>query len=130
MVVRGRANAAETENHVRSTEATAQGFRKALGIVAQVLRPGKAQPPLGEGCDYRGEMLVFALSDEDFVPDDESAEQSGCLFRPALELLEPANVLAIDEYLRNRAAPGDGADDARAVAVVELHFRESIAELL
>src|SRR5258706_8918751 len=49
--------------------------------------------------------------------------------RPLFELFETADVLAVHKHLGHRAAAGDGADDARAVAVVEAHIRVRIAEL-
>src|SRR5258706_1074849 len=49
--------------------------------------------------------------------------------RPFFELLETADVLAVHKHLRHGAAAGDGADDARAVAVVEAHLRVRVAEL-
>src|SRR5258706_13339720 len=50
--------------------------------------------------------------------------------RPFFKLLQAADVLAVDEDLRHRAATRDGADDARAVAVVEAHLGERVAQLL
>src|SRR5262245_7476568 len=76
-------------------------------------------------------MLILALSYEKLVPDDESAEQTlRCFLRPPLQVFEAADVLAVDEDLRHRAAARNGADDARAIGVVELHFRVSIAQVL
>src|SRR5688572_8249688 len=75
-------------------------------------------------------MLVLALAYEDLVPDDEGAEQSGRLFRPLLQVLEAADVPAVDEHLRHRAAPGNRAHYARAVAVVEPDLGIGVAELL
>ena len=85
MVVRRRADAAEAEHHVRRSEAALQCCGDALGLVAQIVRPGKTKPPLGEGFDHERQVLVLALSDEDLVPDDESAEQLRLpFFDPAL----------------------------------------------
>ena len=57
-------------------------------------------------------MLVLPLTDEDLVPDDVSAEQSGRFLRPLLQLLQAADVPAIDEDLRHRPAARYRAHDA------------------
>ena len=75
-------------------------------------------------------MLVLALPNEDFVPDDERAEQSGGLSRPLLQVFEPADEPAVDEDRRHRAAPRYGTNYARAVAMVEPYFGVGIAQLL
>src|SRR5918996_2044663 len=101
MVVRRGADAAEAEHHVLRVEAAAQSGSEPLRIVAEVLGPGEAESPLRQGADEERKVLVFALSDEDLVPDDESAEQLCGLFSPALQILETADVLAVDEDLRH-----------------------------
>src|SRR5262245_65988686 len=121
MVVRRGADAAEAEHDVFRGKRALQSRLEADGLVAEIVRPGKTKPPLGEGFDDERQVLVLALSDEELVPDDESAEQSGRFLAPALQVFPAADVLAVDEYLRHRAAAGDRADHARAVAVVELH---------
>src|SRR5712692_9657687 len=101
-----------------------------LRASAAVRRPAEPQAPLRQRPDEKSKVLVLALADEYLVPDDESAEQSGGLPGPVLQLLQAAHVLAVDEHLRHRAAPGDRADDARAVAVVESHLCALVAQLL
>src|SRR5574341_1122305 len=80
MVVRRGADAAEAENDVIRIEAAAQGRGQPFRIVTEVLRPGEAQPPLGEGRDRERKMLVLPLTDQDFVADDVGAEQSYAAF--------------------------------------------------
>src|SRR4029079_2554316 len=132
MVVRRRADAAEAEHDVLRRKAQPQACRDSLRLVAQIMGPRKTKPSLGEGFDDERQVLVLALPYEALIPDDESAERqaSGCLLRPPLQVFQAADVLAVNEDLRNGAAAGDRADDTRAVAVVEFHFRVSIAELL
>ena len=103
MIVGRRADSTEAEDRRRG-KAAPQRLGQPGRVVAQVLGPGKAQPRLA-GCNQEGKMLVFALTNEDFIPDDESAEQSGCLLAPALQVFEAPDVLAVDEDLRHGAAP-------------------------
>src|SRR5262245_24258462 len=121
MVVRRRPDAAEAEHHVLRGEAEAQRGGDARGLVAEIVGPGKTKPSLGEGFNDERQVLVLALSYEKLVPDDESAERQTlrCFLRPALQVFQAADVLAVDEDLRHRAAARNGADDAGAIAVVE-----------
>lgn len=82
VVVRGRADAAEAEDDVRTGERTPQSRRDALGLVAQVLAPGKPEPTLRQCLDEEGKVLVLALADEDFVANDEGAESGYQYPRP------------------------------------------------
>src|SRR5918995_2128736 len=80
MVVGSGADAAEAEYNIARAEARAQRCSEALGIVAEVVRPGEPQPSLTEGRDQEGEMFVLALTDEKLVADDIRAEQSYAAF--------------------------------------------------
>src|SRR5712692_2498080 len=83
-------------------------------------------------------MLVLTLSYEDFIPDDEGAERhvrwpsrrSCRLLGPLLQVFEAADMLAVDEDLRHRPAPGNSADHARADPMVERHLGIVVAEIL
>src|SRR3979411_168304 len=52
------------------------------------------------------------------------------LFCPLLQILQAADMLAVDEDLRHRPARGNSADHARADPMVERHLGVVIAELL
>src|ERR1700694_139590 len=52
------------------------------------------------------------------------------LFGPLLQVFEAADVLAVDKYLRHRAAASDGADHARADSVVKRYLGVIIAKVL
>src|SRR5437879_8397115 len=75
VIVRRRADPPEAEDDIARGETALEGRRQALGLVAEVLRPRKAQAAPREGTDDEGEMFVLALSYEDFVPDDEGAKR-------------------------------------------------------
>jgi hypothetical protein len=119
MVIGRGADAAEAEHHVAGGQGALQRGGEPRRIVALVFGPGEAQAALLERADQEAEVLVFAFADKELVADDQRAEQAlRRLLRPALELFEAADVLAVDEHLRHRAAAGDRADDTRAIAVV------------
>src|SRR6188474_955207 len=77
-----------------------------------------------------GRCLSWRFPTRSSSPMMKAPNKSSRFLAPALQVLEAADVLAVDEDLRHGAAARDGAHDARAVAVVELHFGESVAELL
>src|SRR5258708_29748589 len=56
--------------------------------------------------------------------------KSRCLFCPLLQILQAADMLAVDEDLRHRPARGNSADHARADPMVERHLGVVIAEVL
>src|SRR5205807_1102962 len=138
VVVGRRADPPKAEDDIARGETALEGRRQALGIVAEILRPGEAQAAPREGTNEEGEMLVLALSYEDFIPDDEGAKRhvrrpsrrSCRLLGPSLQVLEATNMLAVDEDLRHRRAPGNGADHARADAMLKRHLGIVIAEIL
>src|SRR2546423_15587372 len=97
------------------------------------MRTAQAQPALRERADQEAEVLVLALADQQLIADDEGAEHAPILCGltgPALQILEPADVLPVNEHLRHRAAASDRADDSRAVAVVQAYLAERVAQLL
>src|ERR1700694_139591 len=74
VIVRRSADAAEAEHDILRGEAALERRSEARRVGAELLRPGEAQAALREGTNEEGEMLVLALSYEDFIPDDEGAE--------------------------------------------------------
>src|SRR2546429_8051787 len=95
--------------------------------------PAQAQAALRQRADQEAEMLVLALPDQKLVTDDEAAKHPRILcglLGPALEFLEAADMVAVDEDLRHGAAAGDRADHARAIAVVERDLAVLVAQVL
>src|SRR2546425_2455909 len=52
------------------------------------------------------------------------------LFCPLLQILQAADMLAVDKYLRHGATASDGADHARADPVVKRYLRVIVAKIL
>src|SRR6185436_2321622 len=74
-VVVGRgADTAEAEHDVLRREAALERAGKPRRVIAQVMRPRKAQAALRQRADQEAEVLVLALSDQQLVADDECAE--------------------------------------------------------
>src|SRR3979490_1491628 len=90
----------------------------------------RRSPRLARASIRKARCLSWRFPTRISSPMMKAPNKSGCLLRPALQLLEAADMLAIDENLRHRAAARDRSDDARAVAVVQLHFSEVVSKIL
>jgi hypothetical protein len=76
VIVRRCADAAEAEDDILCGQRLLQRGGDARRLVAQIVGPGKTKPSLGKGLDHERQVLVLALSDEELVADDESAEHA------------------------------------------------------
>jgi len=56
--------------------------------------------------------------------------KSRCLFCPLLQILQAADMLAVDKYLRHSATASDSADHARADSVVKRCLGLIVAKIL
>src|SRR5262245_14551808 len=119
MVVRRRADSAETEHDVVRSESAFQGSRNELGIVADVLSPAELQSARTEHLNRFGKMLVLAFARQDLIADDDCPEahsQSPTFTASAvnvgLELLD--RLLLVGDHLFHQIADGKHADQALA----------------
>src|SRR4030081_2009703 len=90
----------------------------------------RRSPRLARASMRKARCLSWRFPTRISSPMMKAPNKSGCLFRPALQVLEAADMLAIDENLRHRAAARDRSHDPGTVAVVQLHFSEIVSEVL
>src|SRR3979411_786714 len=90
----------------------------------------RRSPRLARASIRKARCLSWRFPTRISSPMMKAPNKSGCLFRPALQLLEAADMLAIDENLGHRAAGGHVSVNARAVSWVQLHLSELLSKIL
>src|SRR4030081_3004554 len=90
----------------------------------------RRSPRLARASMRKARCLSWRFPTRISSPMMKAPNKSGSLFRPALQLLAAADMLAIDENLRHRASARDRPDDPGTVAVVQLHFGEIVSKVL